>query len=445
VTPKARFAVYLVVLHLLFGVVTLLLLKRSPGAGPSLSQRDLLWLMGAEVLFLASLAVGGHLLSALFRPLALVQGSARLLAEGDFSTRFRPVGQPEVDELIQVYNRMADGLREERIRQQEQQNFLRQVLAGSPSGIVTLDLQERIDYANPAALRLLHAEAAQAVGLRLSDLPSSLADAANGLSLGQSLVVGASGGRRVRCVAGSFVDRGFPRRFVLLEEMTEDLRRYERLAYEKLIRMLSHEVNNSAGAAGSLLHSCLNYAPQLRTGDREDFENALRVVITRTEHLSSFMKGFADVVRLPPPRRAPSDLREVLEGIVSLWQPAAEARGIEWRWELEGTPAPISLDRAQIEQVFVNLLKNAIEAVGHDGRITLRLGQKGGRPTLEVEDSGPGLSREARDHLFTPFFTTKPGGQGLGLTLAREVLAQHGFEYSLESPPGGPTRFSIAF
>ncbi len=81
------------------------------------------------------------------------------------------------------------------------------------------------------------------------------------------------------------------------------LRRYERLAYEKLIRMLSHEVNNSAGAAGSLLHSCLNYAPQLRAGDREDFEDALRVVITRTEHLSSFMKGFADVVRLPPPRR----------------------------------------------------------------------------------------------------------------------------------------------
>jgi two-component system nitrogen regulation sensor histidine kinase NtrY len=445
VTPKARFSAYLVALHLLFGVVAFLLLRRPAAPGPGLSQGDRLWLVGAEVAFMASFAVGAWLLSALFRPLALVRDSARLLAESDFSTRFRPVGQPEVDELIQVYNRMADGLREERIRQQEQQNFLRQVLAGSPSGVVTLDVEERIDYANPAALRLLEAEATAALGQRLSHLGSPLAQVADGLSGGQSLVVLAPGGRRVRCVQGSFVDRGFPRRFVLLEELTEELRRYERLAYEKLIRMLSHEVNNSAGAAASLLHSCLNYAPQLRDGDREDFENALRVVITRTEHLSSFMKGFADVVRLPPPRRVPSDVREVLESIVTLWRPAAEARSIEWRWEVEAAPGPIAFDRTQIEQVFVNLLKNAIEAVGHDGRVTLRLGHKGGRTTLEVEDTGPGLSPEARTNLFTPFFTTKPEGQGLGLTLVREVLSQHGFDYSLEGPPGGPTRFTIAF
>jgi signal transduction histidine kinase len=241
------------------------------------------------------------------------------------------------------------------------------------------------------------------------------------------------------------VDRGFPRRFVLLEELTEELRRYERQAYEKLIRMLSHEVNNSAGAASSLLHSCLTYAPQLREGDRQDFENAIGVAITRTEHLSSFLKGFADVVRLPAPRRAPVDVREVLEGIVALWRPVAEASGIEWRWELSGAPGPIALDRAQIEQVFVNLLKNAIEAVGRDGRITFRLGTRGDRTVLEVEDTGRGLSEEARANVFTPFFTTKPGGQGLGLTLVREVLSQHGFDHSLEGPPGGPTRFTIVF
>lgn len=444
-SPKSRFIAYLIALHLLFAGLLVFLLKRHTPSGQGLSQADRLWLIAAEVAFLVSLALGTWLLNALFRPLGLVRDSARLLAESDFATRFRPVGQPEVDELIQVYNRMADGLREERVRQQEQQNFLRQVLAGSPSGILTLDVEERLDYANPAALRLLQVQATEALGRRIEHLSSPLAQAAGGLSGGQSVVVAEPGGRRVRCVQGSFVDRGFPRRFFLLEELTEELRRYERLAYEKLIRMLSHEVNNSAGAAASLLHSCLNYAPQLRDGDREDYENALRVVITRTEHLSSFMKGFADVVRLPAPRRAPSDLREVLEGIVTLWRPAAEARGIEWRWECDEAPGPVALDRAQIEQVFVNLLKNAIEAVGRGGRITLRLGQKGGRAFVEVEDSGPGLSPEVRSNLFTPFFTTKPGGQGLGLTLVREVLSQHGFDYSLDGPMGGPTRFTIAF
>jgi signal transduction histidine kinase len=253
------------------------------------------------------------------------------------------------------------------------------------------------------------------------------------------------GGRRVRCVLGSFVERGFPRRFVLLEELTEELRRYERLAYEKLIRLLSHEVNNSAGAASSLLHSCLNYAPQLQDADREDYENAVRVVITRIEHLSSFMKGFADVVRLPPPRKVLSDVRQVLEGTVTLWRPDAETRRIAWEWEFEGEPGVVALDRVQIEQVFLNLLKNAIEAVGQDGRITLRLGKRERRAFLQVEDTGPGLSEEVRTNLFTPFFTTKPGGQGLGLTLVKEVLSQHGFEYSLEGPPGGPTRFTIFF
>jgi nitrogen fixation/metabolism regulation signal transduction histidine kinase len=425
--------------------VVLGLLRRHLPSGRGLSSEDRLWLVGAEVGFLVSLGVGVWLLDNLFRPLGLVRDGARLLAERDFATRFRPVGQPEVDELIEVYNRMVDGLREERVRQQEQQNFLRQVLEGSPSGILTLDVDGRVDYANPAALRLLGVPGRETLGQRLQDLASPLARAAFGLSGGQSVVASALGGRRVRCVQGSFVDRGFARRFVLFEELTEELRRYERLAYEKLIRMLSHEVNNSAGAAASLLHSCLNYAPQLREGDRADYENALRVVITRTEHLSSFMRGFADVVRLPPPRKAPADVREVLESIVTLWRPAAEARRIEWKWEVHGSPIPVPLDRAQIEQVFVNLLKNAIEAVGWGGRITLRLGRRGDRGFLEVEDTGPGLSEEARTNLFTPFFTTKPGGQGLGLTLVKEVLSQHGFDHSLEGPPGGPTRFTIAF
>ena len=103
----------------------------------------------------------------------------------------------------------------------------------------------------------------------------------------------------------------------------------------------------------------------------------------------------------------------------------------------------MALDRAQMEQALVNVCKNALEAIGQDGTITVRLGRKDGRPFLVVEDTGPGLSPEARANLFTPFFSTKDNGQGIGLTLVQEVLSQHRFDFALESRPGGPTQFTI--
>jgi signal transduction histidine kinase len=241
------------------------------------------------------------------------------------------------------------------------------------------------------------------------------------------------------------MDRGFARSFLLMEELTEELRQYEKAAYEKLIRMLSHEVNNSVGAANSLLHSCLNYGPQLRPEDQADFEGALRVVVGRTEQLSAFMRRFADVVRLPPPRLQPCDPRQLLESIAVLLGPACAERRVAWRWEVEEALPPVAMDRAQMEQALVNVCKNALEAIGRDGTLTVRLGRRGGRGYVCVEDSGPGLPESVRAHLFTPFFSTKENGQGIGLTLVQEILVQHRFEYSLEGPPGGPTRFTVLF
>jgi PAS domain-containing protein len=402
--------------------------------------------VGAEVAFLVSFAVGARLLNNLFRPLALVRDSARLLAERDFATRFRPVGQPEIDELIHVYNGMADGLREERVRQQEQQNFLRQVLDGSPSGILTLDVEGRVDYANPAALRLLQVEASDALGQRLKDLASPLARAADDLAAGGSTVAATFGGRRVRCVLGSFVERGFPRRFVLLEELTEELRRYERLAYEKLIRLLSHEVNNSAGAASSLLHSCLNYAPQLRDADREDYENAVRVVITRIEHLLVVHEG---VRRRGAPAPAPEG---ALRTSVRSWRAPSPCGGrMRRRAESRGSGSSKASRVSWLSTAYRSSRCSSTSSRTRSRRSVRTVGSPcgwgsgKGAPSCKSKTPVPACPRRFEPTSFTPFFTTKPGGQGLGLTLVKEVLSQHGFEYSLEGPPGGPTRFTIFF
>ena len=119
---------------------------------------------------------------------------------------------------------------------------------------------------------------------------------------------GMLGARRVKCHHGTFVDRGFPRSFLLIEELTEELRQFERAAYEKLIRVMSHEVNNTVAASNSLLHSSLAYAGELDAGNRHDFEQAIGIVIERTEQLGSFMRRFADVFRLPPPLTGSCDL-----------------------------------------------------------------------------------------------------------------------------------------
>jgi two-component system nitrogen regulation sensor histidine kinase NtrY len=253
-------------------------------------------------------------------------------------------------------------------------------------------------------------------------------------------------GRRLKCRRGAFLDRGFPRGFFLIEELTDELRQAEKAAYEKLIRMMSHEVNNSVGATGSLLHSCLTFAPLLPEEQARDLESALRVVIGRTEQLGGLMRSFADVVRLPPPQRRPTDVEALLRGVAVLLRAECERRRVTWTWAIEEQlPGPIDLDPVQLEQVFVNVAKNALEAIGDAGTLTVRLGRRGPRPFAAIEDTGPGIPPEARPHLFTPFFTTKETGQGIGLMLIQQILDQHHFDYALESPPTGPTRFTIVF
>lgn len=369
--------------------------------------------------------------------------SAFFLKDRDFGTRLNRTGQADLDELVDVYNGMAEHLRLERVGQEERQYFLDRILDASPSGILTFDFDGRLALANPAASRMLGARPDELRGKRLAEVPSPFARELETLAKGASRVLVLSGSRRIKARAGEFQDRGFSRSFLVLEELTEELRRSEKAAYEKLIRMVSHEVNNSLGASRSLLESCLNYAGQLGPEDRADFEDALSVVIARTEQLNVFVRSFADVVRIPEPRKEPCDVAALATRIAALVKAEADLRRVAVSVEARDSLAAVSMDRAQMEQVLLNVVKNALEAVGEDGTVSLRAERRAGRPVLVVEDSGPGIAPEAKEQLFRPFFSTKENGQGLGLTLVQEVLSRHGFEFSLESNAGEPTRFTV--
>jgi len=437
VTLRLRFLVYLVTLHAVFaGCAIWFLWDRR------------VWLIAVEAFFVVSLAVGVWLLRAFFGPLKLIDSGAQYLKDGEFTTRFRETGQGDMDRLVDVYNRMVDKLREERIRNEEQEQLLRKVMAESPGGVITLDVDGKVDTVNPAAEALLNTDAAAMIGRSLDELGTPFARELGRIPRDESRLLSVRGRRRVRCQAASFMDRGFPRRFFTLDELTEELHRTEKHAYEKLIRMMSHEVNNTSGAVQSLLQSCLVYRRQLADEDREDFARALEVAIQRTANLDEFMRGFANVVRLPLPVMQPSNPWEIASQVGLLYRDQCKASEITWSEQIDSDLPQVDCDPVQLEQVLLNVVKNAVEAIQTTrlpGEINVRGTRQGRHSLLSVSDSGTGLSPEVQAHLFTPFYTTRDNGQGIGLTMVQEILMAHGFDFTLENRASTGARFTIVF
>ncbi|ANM31690.1 hypothetical protein ABI59_22225 [Acidobacteria bacterium Mor1] len=429
---RAKLLLYLIVIHALLGGIALVALRDS---GP--------WLLAAEGVFLLSALAGYMLVRQFFVPLELIGTGADLIRERDFSSQFRHVGQPEMDALIDIYNEMIERLREERLKLQEQHVLMDKVLGASPSGFLNVDFEQRVRTPNRAAAEMLKNTPEDLDGLPLAELPGPLGRALARLETGDTTVVALQGGRRIRCRRVGLVDRGFERSFILLEELTRELRESEKAAYGKLIRMMSHEVNNSLGAVGSMLQSCRHYRDQLSDEDRGDFERALDVSLRRLQNLERFMNGFADVVRLPEPTPGSCRLDRLIVDLADLLRPDLAEREITLQTTLPDEEVQVHLDPHQFEQVLVNVVKNAAESIERKGTIRIDLGLREGLWELAVIDTGGGLDEDTRDKLFSPFFSTKRDGRGLGLTLVREILDRHGLEFSLDNVPGG-AEFRVA-
>lgn len=410
-TLRNKIVVWFVVLHLILAAAAVFVLMQ---------QRILLF--AVEALFALSVFISYRLIRALFVPLDLIRTGAQLIADRDFTSRFVAVGQPEMDALIDVYNRMIDELREERLGAQEERQLLERIVEASPSGIVICDFDGNVERMNPAATRLV--------------TPELLAEMRT-LAPGESRLVARDLPRRVKVWRAEFRDRGFAKSFFIIDEMTEELRLSEKAAYEKLIRMMSHEVNNSVGAVRSLLESSLRYAPQVGDADRDDFVNALTISSSRIDALNRFMTGFADVVRIPPPHRTHVRLASLIERMAAFLRPELDAKAIALNIDTDGSEAEV--DEHQFEQVLINIVRNAAESIGREGTIGIALRDS----VLTIADSGSGIAAEDAAELFTPFFTTKREGRGLGLTIVQEILANHGFAYALHNRAGGGAEFVV--
>lgn len=432
-TLKARLYAYVAALHVMTGAVLVW-------------QREALgWVLFAlEIVLVISLAAGIRWIRIAFKPNEIAERLVEVIESGELGTRYPAVRQREIDRILRAYNRMLENLQHERLRLGEQRGFLERFLTVTPVGIVIFDFDGKISLVNPRARKLFGANVdSELIGKSLADIESTLAAALSTLAVDETRMITDANGRRLRCARGQFLDRGFGRCYVLLEELTAELNRSERETYEKLIRMISHEVTNTVAATNSLLESCRSYAAELGCDEhRADYENALEVLITRNNNLNEFTKGFSDLVKLPEPQLEQTDIHDLLRAMQTMFRADLRARNIALEIHVEPDLPLLPMDRHQMDQVLINVIKNAAEAIERNGRIDLVARRHEDRVALEVSDTGGGLDERVKGNLFKPFFTTKRHGQGLGLTLVREILAQHGFEFSLEPAEHG-ARFRI--
>ncbi|WP_298734551.1 ATP-binding protein [uncultured Chitinophaga sp.] len=417
---RTKYILFLSVLHLLALVLSWFVFK----------ENKILFIV-AELIILLSVFISWRLYQQLVGPLKLLVMGTEAIKDRDFNVKLVHTGKYEMDALIDVYNRMIDELRQERTRQQEQHLFLEKLVNTSPTGIIILDHDGNVAQVNPKASQLME--------MKGTDMLTN----ARQLPRGGSLTVTYNNALTYRLQKSQFIDRGFPREFILIEELTAEILAAEKKAYGKVIRMMAHEVNNTIGPVNSILQSALS-AESLQNGQNGNMlQHALRVAVERNHNLNHFMRNFADVVRLPEPLRKEIDLHQLVNNVARLMEMKAGEKEISFEYQLEEGPFHIHADQEQMEQVLINIVKNAMEAIEYKGHIEFitRIREK----QLVIADSGKGISSKAAAQLFSPFFSTKKNGQGIGLTLIREILHHHGFELSLTTVAPGRTEFLIQF
>lgn len=397
------------------------------------------FLVGEALLFV-SMIFSYWVYKSISQTFDTISSGIETLKDKDFSAKLNSIGHTEMDELIYVYNLMIDQLRHERLLQVEKSSFLEKLIEASPSGIIIFDFSGTIATANSAALEMFGLSKDKFLGKPLNGISGRLAEELIDLEVNDPKVVNLNGLKSYKCHKATFTDLGYSRTFIIIEELTREIYIKEKNAYEKVIKMMSHEVNNSIGAINSILNSCLNYKSQLEQEDQEDYETALNVSISRNDGLSSLMSNFARVIRVPEPIRHEVELYSLLRSVVLLMEPEARKKKVDWLWETDSLPFEAFADYQQLEQVFINILKNAIEAVNLSG--TIRIQIQASAKTISIANTGPGISNEVSQNLFTPFFSTTKNGQGIGLMLTREILYNHDFKFSLQSS-GQWTEFKI--
>jgi len=375
-----------------------------------------------------------RLFSRWSRSIRAVADGIGSLRDRDFSVSVTPTGPDEIGDLTAEYNSLGESLRRERLNLYQRELLLDTVVQTTPLALVLTNANDHIVFGNIAARQLFRA-GRKIEGIRfgelLADSPQPLRDAVDG---GVDTLFSVSQGTEAEIFHLShrpFMLNSQPHRLLLFKQLTREMAAQEVAIWKKVIRVIAHELNNSLAPITSLAHSgqVLASAP-----DPERLKRVFSTIEERASHLATFIDGYARFAKLPRPRPAAVEWKPLLAGLKD---------SLSFR-VLEPLPSqPGWVDAPQIEQVLINLIKNAVESGSREDDVTLAVRERDGGVAIEVRDRGSGLTEEVLRDALLPFYSTKPKGTGLGLTLCREIVDAHGGRLSIANRDGGGAQVTV--
>lgn len=417
-----------------------------------------LWFICGEALALVLLAL---LYRSVVKPVTAAQRGLELLSAQDYNNRLAKVGEPGADKIVNLFNNLITKLKNERLRLHEQDKFLHLLIEASPMGIIVLNLNDKITLVNKAFLKISGLKSEDISGKSLNDISNNLIDTLERLAIGKSEIIRYNGAGLFRCYHLCFIQEGFRRHFYLVESLTEEVRKAEKDAYGKVIRMISHEVNNTMGSVQSVLETLAD-----ESEDDPQLYSTIGSCIERTKTMCNFIDSFAELARIPEPRKTLVNLdAEITRMLPFLQLMTPENILLNFNSafkhnEISSGIKTINADMTMIQQAVINIVKNAIESIAEEdlrrkkqnddstsykGVINIFTSFEKNGISLVIENNGIPITPEVASHLFNTFYSTKRSGRGLGLTLISEILRKHSCFFTLRTDPDNLTRFTICF